>query len=402
MFAFLRGEARWLAGGFLLFFFSAFGQTYFIALSAGEIRRDYGLSHGEFGGLYMAATLASAATLTRLGRIVDGAAARRVVLLVAPMLALAAATMALARHVVLLFGALYLLRLFGQGMMTHSAYAFLGRWFSAGRGRAVSLAAMGMNLGEALFPPLAVALIAAAGWRWTWALAAGTLLAVALPAMTALVAVERAPLGTPAGAAQAPAARGRTRAEALRDPLFYLLVLAAAPPALIGTTIVFHQAHLAELRGWPLEAFAASFPLYAATTVVFALVSGHLVDRFSSLAFMPIYLLPLGAGCLLLSGVASPWIAPVFLILYGVSNGFSMTLFGALWPEVYGAAHLGAIRAIVVAAMVFASALGPGLAGLLIDVDVAFPAQVAAMGVYCLGVSAVMGLTARRRALAAS
>ena len=68
--AFLRDNARWIAGGFLLCFFSSFGQTFFIALSGGEIRAEYGLSNGEWGSLYMLATLASAVTLTQFGRII--------------------------------------------------------------------------------------------------------------------------------------------------------------------------------------------------------------------------------------------------------------------------------------------------------------------------------------------
>ncbi len=83
-FIFLRDNARWLAGGFLLTFFSSFGQTFFIALSAGQIRGEFDLSHGEFGTLYMAATLASALTLPRLGRIVDRIPVSRVTLLSVP------------------------------------------------------------------------------------------------------------------------------------------------------------------------------------------------------------------------------------------------------------------------------------------------------------------------------
>ena len=59
IFTFLRDNARWVAGGFLLTFFSSFGQTYFISLSAGDIRAEYGLSHGGFGTIYMLATLAT-------------------------------------------------------------------------------------------------------------------------------------------------------------------------------------------------------------------------------------------------------------------------------------------------------------------------------------------------------
>ena len=72
---FLRENARWVAGGFLLTFFSSYGQTFFISLSAGHIRAEYGLSHGGFGALYMVATLASALTLPQIGKLV-GALAR--------------------------------------------------------------------------------------------------------------------------------------------------------------------------------------------------------------------------------------------------------------------------------------------------------------------------------------
>jgi sugar phosphate permease len=149
---FLRDNARWVAGGFLLTFFSSFGQTFFISLSAGEIRADYGLSHGDFGAIYMLATLASAASLPQVGKIIDRISVSATVLLAAPMLALACVIMAWSRSLALLVLAIYLLRLFGQGMFTHIAMTAMGRWFAAQRGRAVSLTAIGVNLGEAVFP----------------------------------------------------------------------------------------------------------------------------------------------------------------------------------------------------------------------------------------------------------
>ncbi|MEL6751956.1 MAG: MFS transporter, partial [Pseudomonadota bacterium] len=70
MFSFYRENARWLAGGFLLSLFSCFGQTFFISIWGAEIREAFGLSLGGFGGLYMGATLASAACLPFVGRLV--------------------------------------------------------------------------------------------------------------------------------------------------------------------------------------------------------------------------------------------------------------------------------------------------------------------------------------------
>ncbi|MEL7374850.1 MAG: MFS transporter, partial [Pseudomonadota bacterium] len=85
MFAFLRRNFRWIAGGFLLTFFSSFGQTYFISASVAEWQQAFGLSHGEFGRLYMLATLASAMSLPFVGRLVDVIPEARMVALVVPM-----------------------------------------------------------------------------------------------------------------------------------------------------------------------------------------------------------------------------------------------------------------------------------------------------------------------------
>jgi MFS family permease len=391
---FLRANARWIGGAFVLLFFSAFGQTWFISLSAGAIRREHGLSHGGFASLYMAATLASAFTLAKIGQALDRHSTQRVALVTVVLLAFAAALMALATHVVVLFAALVLLRLFGQGMMSHTAFTAMGRWFPAQRGQALSFATLGMNASEALLPMLFVALAAALGWRNVWWLGALVLLVIALPLIGALVAVER-PAGPAGAATTGRPRRDWTRAEMLRDPAFYLVTLAMLPPALIGNTVFFHQVYLVELRGWSMQAFAASFTLMAGMTVVFTLVSGQLADRFGALALLPFYLLPMGVGCVLLGGVSESWSALAFMLLFGLSNGFSLTLFGSLWPEIYGVAYLGSIRALVVAVLVVASALGPGVSGLLIDAGVSYPGLIVALGLYCVAVSALMLPVAR-------
>ncbi len=151
-FTFVQTNARWLAGGLLLTLFSSFGQTFFISLSAGQIREEYGLSHGGFGTLYMVATLASALSLPYVGRIVDYVSVARVTLLIIPLLSVAAVSMALSHHLVLLAVTIYGLRLFGQGMMTHNAITAMGRWYVGQRGRAVSIATLGHQCGEAVFP----------------------------------------------------------------------------------------------------------------------------------------------------------------------------------------------------------------------------------------------------------
>ncbi|MDF1607415.1 MFS transporter [Hoeflea sp. YIM 152468] len=395
---FLRDNARWVAGGFFLTFFSSFGQTFFISLSAGDIRAEYGLSHGGFGSLYMIATLASAASLPFVGKIIDRISVASTVALAAPVLALACLLMAWSTSLALLVLAIYLLRLFGQGMFTHIAMTAMGRWFAAQRGRAISLTTIGVNFGEALFPISFVAAAALVGWRGTWLLAASVLMLVALPVIYALLRRERTPQSVVVDPNR-PAAREWTRSEVIHDPLFWAAMAGVLAPSFIGTTVFFHQVYLSELRGWDPSVFAASFALMSAMNILFALVSGHLIDRFSAIRMLPIFLLPLSLSCFVLAFTNAPWGAYVFMALMGVSYGFSSTLFGALWPELYGTRHLGGIRSLIVAFMVFGTAVGPGLTGGLIDAGVSYPAQITAMGVYSVLISVVL-IQVSRRALA--
>ena len=68
---FLRRNWRFLSFGISLNFFSSTGQTFFISIFGGEFRRDFNLSEGEFGFIYMIATLLSAGSLIWIGRLID-------------------------------------------------------------------------------------------------------------------------------------------------------------------------------------------------------------------------------------------------------------------------------------------------------------------------------------------
>ncbi len=387
--AFIRDNARWLAGRFLLSFFSSFGQTFFISLSGAEIRAAYDISHGEFGGLYMLATLASAATLPVIGRLVDVLSVAKTVLIILPLLALATASMALSQSIAFLLISLYLLRLFGQGMMTHTAMTAMGRWYSGHRGRAISLVALGHQCGEASLPLIAVFLFSAWGWRQSWLVATAVLIVVGLPLLYALMRKERSPQQS-LGPEKKAAVRQWRRNEVLKDTLFWRAICAVLAPSFIGTSIFFHQDYLVELRNWPAESFASAFVLLAIVTVVFALLAGQLIDKYSSVGLLPYYLLPLGFGCLAIALIDNQAGIYLFMALMGCSYGMSSVLFGALWPEMYGTAHLGAVRSVITAFMVLSSALGPGITGWMIDAGVPYAWQLLALGLYCVLASALM------------
>lgn len=396
MFAFLKTNARWIAGGFLLTFFSSFGQTFFIGLSGEELRAKFDLTDGEFGLTYMLATLGSAATLPFLGRTLDYMPGRKVILFVLPCLAAACLLIAYAPSVIVMVLALYMLRLFGQGMMTHTAFTETGRWFSANRGRAISLVAPGIEGGTAILPVAFSFAAATIGWQAGWVVAAITLLVFTLPLVRLLWSVDRSPSSNEVSDTPERTARDWRLAEVLRDPLFYLMLACVLAPPFIGTTIFFHQDYLVELRGYSPLAFAGAFPILALTSVCFALICGQLVDRFGASRLLPFFLLPLALASAVAGLLDAVWGIYVFMFLIGVSNGFTATLLGALWPETYGIRYLGSIRSVVMSAMVFSTALGPGLTGALIDIGIALPTQLLWMAGWCILACAVLGLISPR------
>jgi MFS family permease len=233
-------------------------------------------------------------------------------------------------------------------------------------------------------------------WRTAWFASAAILMLVGLPAIVALMRVERVPQSTEAKSLTARTARDWTRGEVVRDPMLYLLLAGVLAPSFVGTVIFFHQGYLIETRHYDPLAFAAAFTVMSVVTVVFGFVSGALIDRFGSLNLLPFSLLPLAAAAAVVGWVTPVWGVYLFMVLLGVSNGLTSTLFGALWPEVYGLANLGGIRAITVSAMVLSSALGPGITGAFIDGGIPLPTQMVWMAGWCVLASVALAMAARR------
>lgn len=384
-FDFVRENARWLGAGFLLLLFSTFGQTLLIGLAGADVRAKFGLTGGGFGALYMAATIATAITLPWLGRTLDFMPTTTIVRFTMLGLAAGCALLPLAPNVALLGVAIYLIRLFGQGMLTQLAYTETSRWFIANRGRALSLVNPGLQAGIAVFPVLFVLAHEWGGATAPWLAGAAVVLALGLPVLLWLLSVERTPQATTLETThKSRLPRDWSRAEALADPVFYLLLFATMALPFISTVVFFHQSHLVELRHYDKLVFAGSFPVMALTTIVFGFVSGALVDRFRSPRLLPFMMIPMGAATFALAWLDQTWVVYTFMLMLGVSSGFLNTLYGSIWPEVYGSANLGGIRAMSMSAMVLATAGGPGLAGFLIDAGVAISDQLVGLGIWCV------------------
>jgi MFS family permease len=396
--SFLRAHGTFVGFGALMCFLSSAGQTYFISLFGGEIRQAFELSHGGFGSVYAVGTLGSAAILVWAGRIVDHAPLPAVAAAVVSLLALACMLMGGAWGIVSLTAAVFGLRLFGQGLAVHTAITAMARYFEVARGRAISIASLGNPAGAALAPIFVVAMLPAIGWRAVWVVT-GVGLLCAIPLVLLLLRghgarhralverLERDPRPVDGG----------TLRFVLRDPGLWFRLPALLAHSFISTGLIFHQVHLANAKGWPLSLLAASFSAYAAASVLALMTAGPLVDRFSAVRIMPLFLLPLTLSCTVLVASDAAWTAPVFLALLGISTGLTAVVKGALWAELYGVTNLGAIRAFGQSAMVFSTGLAPAAMGLPIDLGISIASIATASAVYCVAASFLAGAVPVRR-----
>lgn len=399
---FLRENAAFLSAGLLICFTSSYGQTFFISLFAAEIMAGSGLSDGDWGLIYAVATTASAALMVFLGPLTDRLRVRRLAMVAATGLALACVAMASLSGAIALTVTVLALRLFGQGMMSHIAAVAMARWFVANRGKALSISSMGFALGQAVLPIIFVALLAVVDWHWLWVASAGLVL-LSMPLILRLLRAERTPQSL-AKETPAPGMGGLhwTRGTVLRHWLFWLLIpLLLGPPA-FGTALFFHQVHLTTVKGWALLDYVALMPLLTVVSVATTFASGAVLDRVGTGRLIAVYMLPFALAFLLIGWADTLTAAAVGLMVFGLGTGAQATVPTAFWAEYYGTRHLGSIKAMGVAVMVFGSAIGPGITGVLIDAGYAFPQQMPAIAAYFLlsGGLATLGVWRARGMLA--
>ena len=359
---------RWLYIVFILTFCSAFGQTFFISLYSGEIRAAFDLTHGSWGLIYSCATLSSAILILFMGGYADRISAKNLSTLVILGLIVFIFLMATNSSVWGLALIILGLRFFGQGMLGHISMVFCGKWFFKNKGKAVAVANSGYTLAEALMPTIFVALIGVLSWQTSWYVS--IIMSVLILASVRLLAKKERNKGSnhqkeiqQVGMLK----KSWKRSEMLKNWVFWAAVPGLMTSPMITTTLFFHQVHLVEIKSWALSTYVLFIPAYSAATLVSLYLVGYFVDKFSTKIILPIFLFPLISGLLFLS-IATSYSELLFIfILFGLSAGAYIVVYGTFFPEFFGSTYLGSVRTVGVTIMVFSSAIGPVLSGYFID-----------------------------------
>jgi MFS family permease len=369
---FLKRSWPLLMFGMITVFWGNFGQSFFISWYGASFQESLNLTATGYGTAYSMATLASGLLLMSFGAAIDKISLRWFVVICASGLLVATLMLWQVHNLASLVISLFLLRLFGQGLLPHTAITTMARQFSFNRGKAMSIAASGVPIGEIVLPSLAVLLIATFGWQQSWMLVGLSVPLIYLP--LALWLLDRGQLqkytenlNTPGKNHELVAQEQGSRRTLLLDYRFWMALPAILAAPFIVTGIFIHQGFFLPQMGWTPLLFANCFVFYGSFHWLSSIYTGALVDRFSGVQLIKYYPLPMLLGLLVPALTSGHWVAYTLMILLGTSMGSGSPIIGGLWAEVYGTKHLGAIRALVSSLAVISSSASPILFGFLID-----------------------------------
>ena len=356
--------------GIIFTFFSSFGQSFFLGLFNPSIRDELNITHGQFGTIYAGATICSSLVLVWFGKKIDEMRIFNYSLIVIGFLFFSSLFFSFINSIYFLVVAIFLMRFSGQGLMSHTSSTTISRYFNRRRGKALSGIWFGLSFAEFFLPILIIFLLSIFSWRIIWQFIS-IIIIIILPIVVFYTIknldIESREKNIFDNKNKFKDIRNWRRSEVLKDFKFYIISLNMLAMPWIVTGVFIYQSFITESKLWGSYIIPQSFMIYSATSIFTLIASGFLVDKFTSRKLIPLMNLPLLFGLIVLYFLDQSYSAYLFFGLMGVSNGLANVLGSSTWAEIYGVRYLGSIKALTTAFMVFSTAFGTALFGLLID-----------------------------------
>ena len=261
------------------------------------------------------------------------------------------------------------MRLSGQGLMSHAATTTVTRYFDKTRGRALSTAWLGLSLAEFILPVLVIYTLSFIDWRSLW-LSISLLVIITLPIISIILVkdlnLDAREISTKNHNDKIKIRQWK-RIEVIKDYKFYIICANMLAMPWIATGVFVYQSFILSSKNWGPFIIAQSFMVYSILSVITLFFSGFLIDKFTSRRLLIYMNIPLLFSTGVLFYFSTAFSSFVFLGLIGISNGLANVLGSSTWAELYGVKYIGSIKALTTALMVFSTAFGTALFGILID-----------------------------------
>ena len=354
--------------GFIFTFFSSFGQSFFLGLFNAPIRNELGITHGQFGSIYAAATIFSSLLFIWAGKKIDDYRLLNYSFFVIILLFFSTLFFSFINSIYFLAVGIFLMRFSGQGLMSHTSSTAISRYFEKSRGRALSTIWFGLSTAEFVLPVLVIYFLTIYSWRSVW-LGISTMVILVLPLIINFT-IKKINFDSREDVLEKKLKikiKSWKRIEVLKDFRFYIISSNMLAMPWIFTGMAVYQSFISDSKLWEAYTIPKAFMIYSIASIVTLFSSGYLVDKFTSRKLIPIMNIPLLLAMVVLFYGKQEISAYFFLGLVGISNGFGNILGSSTWAEIYGVKYIGSIKALTTAFMVFSTALGTAVFGILID-----------------------------------
>ena len=356
-------------------FCSGPGQSFTFSVFLDPISSDLGISHTHIAAAYAIATLAAAFLLPRMGKLLDQYGPRMSLLVVGALLGLACLFFGAAINFMWLAAGFATLRFMGQGATMMCSANLVSQWFSARRGFAMSLMALGFAASMAIHPPLGSYLIEQYGWRTAWVALGILTWLIMLPPLVLLAFDRPESVGlavegkaeTDDGTNSAKPVDGLSLPQAKKHRTFYLLCGVWFIVGGFVTVLHFFQVSILKDRGLSIQEAAQLFTVSAITMTVTMPIAGRLFDTVRTRFVIALTLIVNAIALVGITQVTSFGGAIAYAVTFGFTNALMMTMFGYLWPRYFGRAHLGSIQGVGQMFGVVGASLAPVPVGYAID-----------------------------------
>ncbi len=354
--------------GFIFTFFSSFGQSFFLGLFNAPIRDELGITHGQFGNIYATATIFSSLLLIWVGKKIDEYQIIYYSFFVIILLFFSSLFFSYINSIIFLSIGIFLMRFSGQGLMSHTSTTTISRFFERSRGKALSTIWFGLSSAEFILPVLVTYLFIIYSWRSVWQGIA--IIVIILLPFVVLNTIKKIKLDSrekDLNPKKSFKIKSWKRREVIKDYRFYIISLNMLAMPWIATGVFVYQSFISDSKMWNIFTIPKAFMIYSLSSIITLFFSGFLVDRFTSRKLIPIMNIPLLIAMFVLFNYQHEMSAFIFFGLVGISNGLANVLGSSTWAEIYGVKFIGSIKALTTAFMVFSTAFGTALFGLMID-----------------------------------
>ena len=358
------------------------GRTQGLGLITEPLLADLGIGRVDYAQLNLWATLIGAAGAIGIGRFIDRFGSRVVLTLVAITLGVTVVVMSRVATFRELAVAVTLTRALGQSALSVVSIAMVGQWFVRRIDMAMAIYSVVLSVGFMIAFPVVGLLVQSRGWRTAWFAVGAAILAGLAPLAWLLV---RRPTAEPGLELErlkpelepepAPIAAGSTLSEALRTTAFWIFALGAALYGLLASGIGLFNESILHERGFGPDVYYQTLVVTAMTGLAGNFIGGWLARFISLNRLMALSLFVLAVGLLALPHVSTLAMAMAWAVMMGLGGGLVMVLFFSVWPRVYGRRHLGRIQGVAQALTVLASAVGPVLLALCVEMTGSYAAM---------------------------